>query len=372
MMYALCIITALFLAWYFFYLEGKRNAWRNAPDQPIQADPHNNQGVSVIIAFRNEEKNLPPLINDLLQQSHSVFELILVDDHSTDGGCDYLRSLTDHRIRLFHLESTKGKKAALALGVSQATYPLLLFTDADCRMGVDWISAMLSPFDQGHVQLVCGPVTFSGQDSLFREWMKLEFAALVAVGAASVYQNKPGMSNGANMACRRGTWEETFLRRKDVQIDSGDDVFLLHETFRLYPNGVVFMRNADAMVYTPAPEGLREFIHQRIRWAGKSKRYSNRRLQAEAFAIFLVHALVLLCLFFALFIPQMQWSGIAFFGLKCVADLRFFLVVLPFFKAKAWLRFFFIKALIQLFYVVLLGFLAMFGSSTWKGRKVRI
>lgn len=365
------IFSAGLMLWYVFYLEAKRRAWLKIPELRSIPMSFDAQGASVIVAFRNELANLPILLHDLLQQKHPAFEVILVNDHSSDGGYEYLKTLHHERIRLFQLEKGKGKKAAIALGVSKASYPLIVFTDADCRMGEDWLSEMVSTFRNPDVQLVSGPVSFVAENTFFKQWMQLEFAALVAVGGASVFQKKPGMCNAANLACRSSVWQETFRLRKDANIDSGDDIFLLHETFRRYPEGVIFLKNSGTMVYTEVPNSLFEFIQQRIRWAGKSKRYTGWSLQFEAFAIFTLHALMMANLIAGVFKTQFLGFGVFLFAVKVWIDWRFFRAILPFFNGDNWRRMFILKELTQLFYVVLLGFLAMFGSSTWKGRKVR-
>ena len=108
-------------------------------------------GVSVIVCAKNEAENLNKLIPEILNQRHSNFELILVNDHSSDQTQQVVEQWAkrDPRVRTFTLKEkfkTPGKKAALSFGISQAAHDLLLLTDADCLpASADWIDLMTSP-----------------------------------------------------------------------------------------------------------------------------------------------------------------------------------------------------------------------------------
>ncbi|HIN33181.1 MAG TPA: glycosyltransferase [Nitrospirales bacterium] len=94
-------------------------------------------GVSIIVPARNEERSLGRCLDSLLAQDYPDFELIVVDDQSTDCTADLIASRTnqDSRIRSLRVTSLPdgwtGKNYALARGVCEAQGEWLLFTDAD-------------------------------------------------------------------------------------------------------------------------------------------------------------------------------------------------------------------------------------------------
>lgn len=86
--------------------------------------------VSVIIPLYNKERTIKRSLNSVVNQTFQNFEIIVVDDGSTDGGADIVRQYNDSRIRLVWQENA-GPGAARNRGVSEAQYDLVSFLDAD-------------------------------------------------------------------------------------------------------------------------------------------------------------------------------------------------------------------------------------------------
>jgi glycosyltransferase involved in cell wall biosynthesis len=108
-----------------------------------------NKVVSLIVCSKNEQENLKILIPKLLKQSHTNFELIIVNDASHDDTKDIIEEFMKHdpRVKMVHVlnnESFWGnKKYALTLGIKKAVNDSLVFIDADCTPNsADWLSLM--------------------------------------------------------------------------------------------------------------------------------------------------------------------------------------------------------------------------------------
>lgn len=86
--------------------------------------------VSVVIPARNAERYLAAAINSVLAQTWQDFELIVVDDESTDDTCSVCRSFTDKRVKLVQ-QAHRGSSAARNLGITCSTGKYLAFLDAD-------------------------------------------------------------------------------------------------------------------------------------------------------------------------------------------------------------------------------------------------
>ena len=124
--------------------------------KPRQTPPSKNlPEVAVIVAARNEAHNLPDLLGDLLAQNYAgVHSFIIADDRSVDETWSIVHKFSKAHpqfaaVRVLE-ESTEmtGKKNALTQCIKNTTAGILIETDADCRMGPDWIHSMVSEFDE--------------------------------------------------------------------------------------------------------------------------------------------------------------------------------------------------------------------------------
>ena len=118
------------------------------PQRSIQTNSED-EGISVIVCAKNEINNLRRLIPKLLEQEFSVFEILIVNDHSTDGSLELLRELDQkhHNFKFLNLTEQTGKKAGITAAIAMAQYDRLVFTDADCiPASKHWLRAMHSAF----------------------------------------------------------------------------------------------------------------------------------------------------------------------------------------------------------------------------------
>lgn len=98
---------------------------------------------SVVVPVRNKGPHLPRAIGSALRQSFADFELLAVDDASSDGGPAYLRSLSDTRLRLFRRDAPgPGGYAARNLAARHARGRWLAFLDADDEWRPDHLARM--------------------------------------------------------------------------------------------------------------------------------------------------------------------------------------------------------------------------------------
>ena len=126
--------------------------WQKLPE--IKADKLEEfVTVSVIVAARNESNTLPHLLNDLFKQEYpdEYYDIIIVDDHSNQpvSRLNEVRFYKGNNLKVFELPKDKqGKKQALLEGIKKSSSELVLFTDADCRMGPLWIYAFAREYKQ--------------------------------------------------------------------------------------------------------------------------------------------------------------------------------------------------------------------------------
>lgn len=88
---------------------------------------------SIIIPFYNREKYLGKAVESVLNQSYADWELILVDDGSTDDSLRIANSFADSRVKVISNSSNRGNAVARNTGWKSANYPWVAYLDSD-----DW------------------------------------------------------------------------------------------------------------------------------------------------------------------------------------------------------------------------------------------
>jgi glycosyltransferase involved in cell wall biosynthesis len=112
--------------------------------------------ISIVIPAFNEERLIEATVRTIqagLERFAIPYELIIIDDGSTDTTGDIMRKLAaqDRRIKVFSHPSNIGKGSALANGFGQAQMEWILFTDADMQIGISHLGAFLSHADKHDV-----------------------------------------------------------------------------------------------------------------------------------------------------------------------------------------------------------------------------
>jgi cellulose synthase/poly-beta-1,6-N-acetylglucosamine synthase-like glycosyltransferase len=334
--------------------------------------------VSIIIAARNEADNIAACLEDLCKQDfHTAkFEIIVVDDHSTDNTSGEVRKIKQRNanIKLVNLAEqqslAKGKKAAIAFGVEQASGELIITTDADCRFTPQWLSCIVNYYMQHHPVMISAPVAFIPQNSLGGKFMELEFISLVTAGAGALGLKKPLMCNGANLAFRRDVFLELKPLQESEKWASGDDMFLMQNIMKQYGSHAIhFLKSSGAIVHTQAPAGLKEFIMQRIRWGSKTRAYPDSYTAMVAAIVFL-NSMMLLCgSVLMVFLPTLIYPVLASWFLKIISDVFLLYQGCTFFQRRKLLIWFIPFQVIHVFYIALGAMLSGVSGYVWKGRK---
>lgn len=325
--------------------------------------------ITVLVAARNEEKNIEDLLRDLSRQHYSSFEVIIVDDHSEDNTVAIAQHVAKEYTSFSVIRSTQaGKKLALTEGVKHARGSIIVTTDADCRVPAHWLSAIAIYFQQPEVKMVLGGVRMQ-QKKFFHDWQAIEFSSLIGSAAATVNLGYPTLCNGANIAYRKAVFEAVNGYSGNTHVPSGDDEFLMRKIKALYPTGIYFMNDAQGVVTTQPNETVGAFIQQRLRWAGKWRHNTSAYTVLLAVYIFSVQAVTLLCwalLFFS--DARVQVVALSFLIVKALSEFLFLRSVCRFLGCRWNGLAFMMLQFIYPFYVTGIGLFAHFIPQQWKGR----
>ncbi len=114
------------------------------------------QKLSIVIAAKNEEKNINSLLNSLekLNYPKENFEVIIIDDNSTDKTAELIQSRISDKNNFALIKADKkkfeGKKGALTIGIENAKNNFIIITDADCKPETNWLNAIAGGLDYGY------------------------------------------------------------------------------------------------------------------------------------------------------------------------------------------------------------------------------
>lgn len=353
-----------------------RNGWSRLTLFKADSIPPSTR-VSLIIAARNEEENIGRTLEAVTTQHYpeALLEVIVVDDHSTDRTGEIVKSYASRGVRLLTLNQgdklNSYKKFAIDQAIRASSGEVILTTDADCRMGPDWIGTIVRYMEQSDTWMVSSPVCYDQEKSYFERLQTLEFLYLIGIGAAGIGNGNPTTCNGANFAYRKSLFFQMDGFKGIDDLASGDDELLLHKVAEVYPTKIGFCQSRDAVVYTDAKPDLGSFLSQRKRWASKSTKYKDKKVVVLGVCIWLFN-LALLSGILSLF-----WGGAASGSLvlislllKILVELVFLMPILRFIDRINLLWNLPILSLIHSVYLVYIGLSGNIGKYDWKGRRV--
>ena len=330
---------------------------------------------SVIIAARNEENSITRCLEAIALQNYPpiLFEVIIVNDHSTDATFkavhEFISRHPDLSVRLINATGS-GKKRAITEGINLATGRLILVTDADCQMSEGWIRSFAIAYEKKGIRCISGPVKMTGK-GFFAGIQGLEFMSLIGSGAGSISAGMPVMCNGANFCYEKSAFEAVDGFEDNHRYASGDDVFLMLKINQRFGTGSVsFLKDPAAIVTTAALPDLRSFLRQRMRWTSKSPGYTDFGIILTALSVLLINLGILTGFVYGLLSGSWQPFSLLFIS-KLIIDLPMLVAVSLFMHQKRLLAYYLpIQFLIPV-YVVFTALGGLLLTVSWKGRPVK-
>lgn len=316
--------------------------------------------VSVVVACRNEEKSLPSLLNSIALQDypHDLFEVLIVNDNSSDKTADIAAGFNwSGNIRTLE-NKAEGKKHALRTGILAARGNLIITTDADCTAGKNWIRTIAGYYEMNKPDLIICPVGIKADSGLFGQFIELEFMGLQGITAGTAVSDKGTMCNGANLAFTR----ESYLIHSDNlhnEINSGDDIFLLHSLKREPDSRISWLESPDAMITTDSPLTVRSFLKQRSRWLSKGKDYKDIYTIILGISTFLAVLSEIGLIIGCLISPVLIWVLLSIIILKSIPDLFILINTTKRYGNRKLLWWFLPSQLIYPFYVLAVLFYSL-------------
>ena len=234
--------------------------------------------ISVIVCAKNESENLQKVIPLLLNQRCKKFELVLINDASTDNTLEIIENFKskDSRIKIVDVKNNEAfwgnKKYALTLGIKAAKNEHLLFTDADCiPASENWILEMSACFSDKK-SIVLGYGKYESKKYSFINLLVRFETLLTAIQYFSYAKiGSPYMAVGRNLAYTKSDFYRVKGFIKHIQILSGDDDLFIKDAAT--SSNTTISLNQDSFTISEAPNSFKEWFRQKKRHISTASHY---------------------------------------------------------------------------------------------------
>lgn len=264
-------------------------------------------GVSIIIAHKDESEHVKQNLESLLQQNYPLFEIIIVDDHSSTVEKNNLTQIVDASDGLRMLSSDlQGKKHALIYGIESAQHELILCTDADCKpRSEDWIRKMVESGKRNEIILGYSP--YKKQNGWMNLFIRFETAMTAIQYMSWAIAGRPYMGVGRNLMFPKKLFLEKKPYESKENIPFGDDDLWVQKLTDYVPARIC--DDPSSFVETVGHTNVHDWLNQKHRHLSAGHYYTTGHLAKPGIygiALFFHWALILvliICSFWWRWVP---------------------------------------------------------------------
>lgn len=266
--------------------------------------------ISVIVCAKNEAENSKKFIPLLLEQDYPDFEIVLIDDSSTDDTLDLFEEFEkqDSRVKLVKVENNEAfwgnKKFALTLGIKAAKHEYLLFIDADCYpTSKNWITSMSSHFTLKKT-IVLGYGAYEKiPNSFLNKLIRFETLLTAIQYFSWAKTGKPYMGVGRNLAYKREEFFNVNGFIDHMKLRSGDDDLFINQAATHENTTVCFSK--DSFTYSLPKTSYKDWFLQKRRHVSTASYY--KPFDRMQLGLFFLSQLLFILLSILLLIFHFQW-----------------------------------------------------------------
>ncbi|MCF8297048.1 MAG: glycosyltransferase [Saprospiraceae bacterium] len=233
--------------------------------------------VSVVIAARNEYFNLLENLPLILEQDYPDFEVVVVNNSSSDESEYLLKELSEkyNNLKIATIRENvnffKGKKFPLSVGIKSAKNEFLLLIDADCKPKSNkWIENMQSAFTD-KTQIVLGYGPYVAKKGFLNTLIRFDTLQVAMQYLSYSLSGLTYMGVGRNLAYTKSLFYKNQGFSSHYKIMSGDDdLFINSVTNR---RNTKIMINPESFTYSEAKDSFSSWIKQKKRHLSTGKYY---------------------------------------------------------------------------------------------------
>jgi cellulose synthase/poly-beta-1,6-N-acetylglucosamine synthase-like glycosyltransferase len=267
----------LFLLWFFFafgiVIQGAfllvvfgRTAWyKSSPKKTFAQYPE--EGVTVLVTARNKFQHLKVLIPKLFEQDYPKYDVMIVNDQSSDRTKRLLEDLMARypKLRSVTIKYTPkhvtAKKFAITLGIKVAKNDIILLTDADTLpVSNQWIRKMTAPVREEGKTFALGYSGYEAKPGTLNEWIQFETILRTLFYFSFALWKSPFMGTGKNLCYRKSFFMDVNAFKGFWDVEGGDDTVFVN-TYATGENTKVVIDPTAITVAAPK-ETLKEYVQQ--------------------------------------------------------------------------------------------------------------
>jgi len=243
--------------------------------KPFEAVASKNS-VSVIICARDEAENLKKNLHHFLNQNYRSFEIIVVNDNSSDETEEVLLEIQKKnpklRIERSKHSSLPGKKLALLQGIEASHYDIILLSDADCRPdGPNWIRLMQGALLQGQAEIGLGYSPYRQRPGWLNRFIRFEAVYTATQYLSFALAGHPYMGVGRNLIYTKSVFQRQDGFKRHLDLMSGDDDLFVNQAAQ--DNNTTIILDGASFVYTEPKRTWRSYYYQKRRHLTTGRRY---------------------------------------------------------------------------------------------------
>jgi len=306
-----------------------------------QERPTKLPGISIVIAARNESSNLRANLIKILTQDYPTFEVIVIDDHSTDETGSILATYAHSHAHFKHGVSPAGihgKKVAMTTGIQMASFEWILTTDADCRPATEqWLGSMVHHLGTNKLLLGYGPNTKT--PGFLNAFSRFETTMTAIQYFSWALAGRPYMGVGRNLMYHKSLFDRANGFKSHMDLKSGDDDLFVQDVAQEKTTGICL--DSSSFMYSATQETWQDFYRQKARHISTSTRYQSiHKIGLTAFATaqmffypafiagcLMEQSLILWCIFFGTLVTKL----LVFIPLSKKLDVHELFYAFPFF-----------------------------------------
>ncbi len=281
----------------FAFVKAKKNNQKRIP-------------VSVIVCAKNEKENVAKLIPILATQNYPDFEIVLIDDASSDETLEVFEAFEKeyNNIRIVKVVNNEAfwgnKKFALTLGIKAARKEYLLFTDADCYpTSENWIAEMSSNFTMQKT-IVLGYGAYEKiANSFLNKIIRFETLLTATQYFSWAKIGKPYMGVGRNLAYKREEFFRVDGYRDHMRIRSGDDDLFINQVAT--KKNTTICDSSESFTYSKPKTSFGTWFTQKRRHVAVAKYYKS--FDSAQLSVFYASQLLFFLLPIILLSFQFEW-----------------------------------------------------------------
>jgi poly-beta-1,6 N-acetyl-D-glucosamine synthase len=232
----------------------------------LMPDAQNAPQVSIIVPAYNEEIDAVSSLENLLEQDYPNFNIVFVDDGSTDATYQRVKDALGDNPKMHILTKPNGGKAsALNFGIANTEAEYIVCIDADTKLKQDAVSLLIAHFisdSENKIGAVAGNVKVGNQINILTKWQAIEYTtsqnfdriAYSAINAITVVPGAVGAFRKSAINAIGGFTTDTLAEDCDL-------------TIRIIRAGYAIVNENRAIALTEAPEHIKQFVKQRVRWS---------------------------------------------------------------------------------------------------------